>query len=65
MERLLAHPPSLPLVHVDHSHRAPAQMRTGECYSISTAEVVKAKYYVKLGGMKGYETKPKEGCHWH
>ena len=22
MERLLAHPPSLPLVHVDHSHRA-------------------------------------------
>ena len=61
MERLLAHPPSLPLVHVDHSHRAPAPARTGECYSISTAEVVKAKYYVRLGGEEGLDTVPKFG----
>ena len=30
MERLLAYPATLPLVHVDHSHRAPS-VRTGKC----------------------------------
>ena len=47
MERLLAHPPSLPLVHVDHSHRAPASARTGKCLSASNPSRVRAEYVVE------------------
>ena len=47
MERLLAHPPSLPLVHVDHSHRAPAPARTGKCLYASNPSRVVAEYVVE------------------
>ena len=46
MERLLAHPASLPLVHVDHSHRAPAVRTTGECYRVANSNPVEASFYV-------------------
>ena len=44
-ETLLSH--QGPLVHVDHSHRAPA-VRTGKCYLHQTDEVVYAYFYVKM-----------------
>ncbi len=43
-EALLSH--QGPLVHVDHSHRAPAP-RTGKCYSIASSEEIKAFFYVQ------------------
>ena len=43
-EALLSH--QGPLLHVDHSHRAPAP-RTGECYSITSSEVIKAHFFVQ------------------
>ena len=52
MERLLAHPPSLPLVHVDHSHRAPAPARTGKCLSVSNPSRVRAEYVVETSDKK-------------
>ena len=52
MERLLAHPPSLPLVHVDHSHRAPAPARTGKCLSVSNPSRVRAEYVVETTDFK-------------
>lgn len=52
MERLLAHPASLPLVHVDHSHRAPAVRTTGECYKVVNSNPVEASFYVIVQGEK-------------
>lgn len=49
MERLLAYPATLPLVHVDHSHRAPS-VRTGKClgrYNPSGL-VTRAECYVNI-----------------
>jgi len=43
-EALLSH--QGPLLHVDHSHRAPAP-RTGECYSITSSEVINAHFFVQ------------------
>ena len=45
MERLLAHPPSLPLVHVDHSHRASPAL-TGKCHQATNPSNVLAEYIV-------------------
>lgn len=42
MERLLAYPPTLPLVHVDHSHRV-SRMATGECVSVHTSKPIQAE----------------------
>lgn len=50
-EALLSH--QGPLLHVDHSFRAPAP-RTGECYSITSSEVIKAHFFVQRekGGVR-------------
>ena len=57
MERLLAHPPSLPLVHVDHSHRAPAARTTGECYRVVNSNVIEANFYVTPGWEQDWKKK--------
>ena len=57
MERLLAHPAGLPLVHVDHSHRAPAVRTTGECYKVTipNSGTITASFYANVqGGEKEY-----------
>ena len=54
-EALLSH--QGPLLHVDHSHRAPAP-RTGECYSVVNSEVVTAHFFVQRvenGGVRNAE----------
>lgn len=45
MERLLAHPATLPLVHADHSHRA-SPARTGKCHRVTNPSRVLASYTV-------------------
>lgn len=52
MERLLAHPAGLPLVHVDHSHRAPAVRTTGKCYRVVNSNPIHASCYVYRKGQK-------------
>ena len=52
-EALLSH--QGPLVHVDHSFRAPAP-RTGECYSITSSEVIKARFFVQRGEVRNTGT---------
>ena len=52
MERLLAHPASLPLVHVDHSHRAPAVRTTGKCYRVVNSNPIHASCYVYRQGQE-------------
>jgi hypothetical protein len=52
MERLLAHPASLPLVHVDHSHRAPAVRTTGECIRVINSNPIHAMGYVYRNGVR-------------
>lgn len=47
MERLLAYPPTLPLVHVDHSHRV-SQVATGVCVSIHNSNPIKAQCLVTV-----------------
>lgn len=51
-EALLSH--QGPLVHVDHSYRAPA-VHTGKCYLHKTADIVYAYFYVQMenGDKKG------------
>ena len=51
MERLLAHPAGLPLVHVDHSHRAPAVRTTGECIRVVNSNPIHAEGYVYREGL--------------
>ena len=52
-EALLSH--QGPLLHVDHSHRAPAP-RTGECYSITSSEVIKAHFFLQREGVRNTGT---------
>jgi len=52
MERLLAHPAGLPLVHVDHSHRAPAVRTTGQCYRVVNSNPIHAMGYVYRKGIR-------------
>lgn len=47
MERLLAHPATLPLVHADHSHRA-SLARTGKCQKETNPSTITAWYFVKV-----------------
>ena len=51
MERLLAHPATLPLVHVDHSHRT-STARTGQCVRVHGV-VVTAKYFLEVQSKNG------------
>ena len=52
MERLLAHPADLPLVHVDHSHRAPAVRTTGQCYRVINSNPIHASGHVYRDGVR-------------
>ena len=46
MERLLAYPPTLPLVHVDHSHRLASP--TGKCLGVHNANPIEAQFDVQI-----------------
>lgn len=48
MERLLAHPPSLPLRHVDHSHRLASPAVTGKCLGVQNANPITAQFGVHV-----------------
>lgn len=48
MERLLAHPPSLPLRHVDHSHRLASPVPTGICRGVVNHNSILAKLIVNV-----------------
>lgn len=51
MERLLAYPPTLPLVHVDHSHRLPSP--TGKCLGVHNANPIEAQFDVRISYLNG------------
>ena len=53
MERLLAHPPSLPLLHVDHSHRLASPVPTGVCRGVVNHNSILAKLNVNVTYEKG------------
>jgi hypothetical protein len=48
MDRLLAHPPSLPLRHVDHSHRLAPPAVTGKCLGVHNANPITAQFGVRV-----------------
>lgn len=48
MERLLAYPTTLPLVHVDHSHRLASPVPTGKCLGVHNANPIEAQFDVRI-----------------
>ena len=53
MERLLAYPPTLPLVHVDHSHRLASPVPTGKCLGVHNANPIEAQFEVHISYLNG------------
>ena len=52
MEHLLSWPQSLPLVHVNHSHRAKAVREIGICYGITNTTPIQAGCIIQMGESK-------------